>query len=74
MKIINLLSYMALVFMIGYIIYGVIMMIGQLMGLTEYEHQLAIVGLCVILLGDLTKNDLFKFITLAGGVYLVLIG
>ena len=65
---------MALGFMIGYIIYGVIMMIGQFMGLTEYEHKLAIVGLCVILLGDLTKNDLFNFITLAGGVYLVLIG
>ncbi|GGB88999.1 MULTISPECIES: hypothetical protein [Staphylococcus] len=53
MKLLNVLSILCSLVIIIVIIYGVIMMIGDLMGITTFNNQLLIVGLAFVLLSGL---------------------
>ncbi|WP_218047556.1 hypothetical protein [Staphylococcus nepalensis] len=53
MKLLNVLSILCSLVIIIVIIYGVIMMIGDLMGITTINNQLLIVGLAFVLLSGL---------------------
>ncbi len=52
-KLLNVLSILCSLVIIIVIIYGVIMMIGDLMGITTINNQLLIVGLAFVLLSGL---------------------
>ncbi|ATH60737.1 MULTISPECIES: hypothetical protein [Staphylococcus] len=52
-KLLNVLSILCSLVIIIVIIYGVIMMIGDLMGITTFNNQLLIVGLAFVLLSGL---------------------
>lgn len=74
MKIAKMLRVIALT-IIGYIIVdGVVMMIGDFMGVVEYNNQLLIVGLSVVLLSEFVKNTRLYFALLAIGLLLIILG
>lgn len=69
MKLLYLIRYVALIVIIGTMIHGLIMMIGEVMGLTHYDDHLLVVGFGLTLLSELIKVNKLEFILFALGVF-----
>ena len=52
MKLLNIFSLICSIFIGMIIIYGVVMMVGDALGITTFNNQLLIVGLSLVLLVD----------------------
>lgn len=75
MKLLNMLSLICSIFISIIIIYGVIMMIGDVLGITTFNHQLLIVGLSLVLLSGLlgkSKPRLSMFVLLIGFIIVIM--
>jgi len=75
MKLLNILSLICSIFITMIIIYGVIMMIADFMGMTTFNNQLLIVGLALVLLSGLIgkqKPGLSMLILFAGFIVVVM--
>ena len=57
MRLLSILSFLCSLAITVVIIYGVIMMAGDLMGLTTFNNQLLIVGLAFVLLSGLFRKS-----------------
>ncbi|PTJ69939.1 hypothetical protein, partial [Staphylococcus kloosii] len=64
------------VLLVGVLVYGVIMMIGDFMGITTFNNQLLVVGIALVLLSDLVQRSqkLLSIILLIAGIVLIFIG
>lgn len=73
MKFLQLLRVIALIVFTVVIVHGLIMMVGQLFGLTEFNDHLLVVGFSLILLSELIKINKLEFIPFALGVFFIVI-
>lgn len=73
MKFLLLLRLIALIVIIGILVHGLIMMIGEIMGLTQYDNHLLIVGFALILLSELIKVNKLEFILFALGMFCIIV-
>lgn len=73
MKFLQLLRAIALIVIAGVIVHGLIMMIGQLFGLTEFNDHSLVIGFALILLSELIKINKLEFILFALGVFFIVI-
>ena len=67
MKLLNIFSLICSIFIGMIIIYGVVMMVGDALGITTFNNQLLIVGLSLVLLSGLlgkSKPRLSTFVLL----------
>lgn len=76
MKFVKVLSIVCTVLLVGVLVYGVIMMIGDFMGVTTFNNQLLVVGIALVLLSDLVQRSqkLLSIILLIAGIVLIFIG
>ncbi|MBF7017131.1 hypothetical protein [Staphylococcus durrellii] len=76
MKFAKVLSIVCTVLLVGVLVYGVIMMIGDFMGVTTFNNQLLVVGIALVLLSDLVQRSkkLISIILLIAGIILIFIG
>ncbi|HJF68903.1 MAG TPA: hypothetical protein K8V85_11370 [Staphylococcus kloosii] len=76
MKFAKVLSIVCTVLLVGVLVYGVIMMIGDFMGVTTFNNQLLVVGIALVLLSDLVQRSqkLLSIILLIAGIVLIFIG
>ncbi|MDT3958924.1 hypothetical protein [Staphylococcus kloosii] len=76
MKFAKVLSIVCTVLLIGVLVYGVIMMIGDFMGVTTFNNQLLVVGIALVLLSDLVQRSqkLLSIILLIAGIIFIFIG
>ncbi|AVQ36222.1 hypothetical protein [Staphylococcus kloosii] len=76
MKFAKVLSIVCTVLLVGVLVYGVIMMIGDFMGITTFNNQLLVVGIALVLLSDLVQRSqkLLSIILLIAGIVLIFIG
>lgn len=76
MKFAKVLSIVCTVLLVGVLVYGVIMMIGDFMGLTTFNNQLLVVGIALVLLSDLVQRSKksLSIILLIAGIILIFIG
>ncbi|KYH14524.1 hypothetical protein [Staphylococcus kloosii] len=76
MKFAKVLSIICTVLLVGVLVYGVIMMIGDFMGVTTFNNQLLVVGIALVLLSDLVQRSqkLLSIILLIAGIVLIFIG
>jgi hypothetical protein len=75
MKFAKVLSIVCTVLLVGVLVYGVIMMIGDFMGVTTFNNQLLVVGIALVLLSDLVQRSqkLLSIILLIAGIVLIFI-
>lgn len=73
MKFLLLLRLIALIVIIGILVHGLIMMVGEIMGLTQYDNHLLIVGFALILLSELIKVNKLEFILFALGMFCIIV-
>ncbi len=59
---------------IGILIYGVIMMISDLLGYVEFDGQILIIGIAMIALSELIKHKTTEMILLMLGTLLIIFG
>ncbi|MBF7018716.1 hypothetical protein ISO99_02230 [Staphylococcus sp. 18_1_E_LY] len=76
MKFAKILSIVCTVLLVGVLVYGVIMMIGDFMGITTFNNQLLVVGIALVLLSDLVQKSKksLSIILLIAGIILIFIG
>lgn len=76
MKVARILSIVCTILLVGVLVYGVIMMVGDFMGMTTFNNQLLIVGIALVLLSDLVQRSkrLISIILLIAGIILIFIG
>ncbi|GAA6826464.1 hypothetical protein RCL10_03905 [Staphylococcus lloydii] len=76
MKFAKILSIVCTVLLVGVLVYGVIMMIGDFMGVTTFNNQLLVVGIALVLLSDLVQRSKksLSIILLIAGIILIFIG
>lgn len=76
MKFAKILSIVCTVLLVGVLVYGVIMMIGDFMGITTFNNQLLVVGIALVLLSDLVQRSKksLSIILLITGIILIFIG
>lgn len=74
MKILAYLRLIAMVLIIFWIVRGVIMMIGDFMGVVAYNQQLVIVGLATILLSEFYRGRKASTALFAVGFLLIIFG
>lgn len=76
MKVARILSIVCTILLVGVLVYGVIMMVGDFMGVTTFNNQLLIVGIALVLLSDLVQRSkrLISIILLIAGIILIFIG
>lgn len=76
MKFAKILSIVCTVLLVGVLVYGVIMMIGDFMGITTFNNQLLVVGIALVLLSDLVQRSKksLSIILLIAGIILIFIG
>lgn len=76
MKFAKVLSIVCTVLLVGVLVYGVIMMIGDFMGITTFNNQLLVVGIALVLLSDLVQRSKksLSIILLIAGIILIFIG
>ncbi|MBF7024214.1 hypothetical protein [Staphylococcus kloosii] len=76
MKFAKVLSIVCTVLLVGVLVYGVIMMMGDFMGVTTFNNQLLVVGIALVLLSDLVQRSqkLLSIILLIAGIVLIFIG
>ena len=75
MKLLNILSLVCSIFIALIIVYGVIMMVGDAMGIATFNGQLLIVGLSLVLLSGLVgkqKPRLSMLILFVGFIIVVM--
>lgn len=73
MKFLLLLRFIALIVIICVLVHGLIMMVGEIMGLTQYDNRLLVVGFGLILLSELIKINKLEFILFALGIFCIIV-
>ncbi|RBA05203.1 hypothetical protein [Staphylococcus arlettae] len=76
MKIARLISVLCTVLLIIVLIYGLIMMIGDFMGVTTFNNQFLIIGIAIVLLSNLFQQSKprVSIALLIIGIILIFIG
>ena len=75
MKLLNIFSLICSIFIGMIIIYGVVMMVGDALGITTFNNQLLIVGLSLVLLSGLlgkSKPRLSTFVLFIGFIIFII--
>ncbi|MDW4402900.1 hypothetical protein QI045_05040 [Staphylococcus saprophyticus] len=75
MKLLNIFSLICSIFIGMIIIYGVVMMVGDALGITTFNNQLLIVGLSLVLLSGLlrkSKPRLSTFVLFIGFIIVII--
>lgn len=75
MKLLNIFSLICSIFIGMIIIYGVVMMVGDALGITIFNNQLLIVGLSLVLLSGLlgkSKPRLSTFVLFIGFIIVII--
>ncbi|MDW4284546.1 hypothetical protein QI143_04715 [Staphylococcus saprophyticus] len=75
MKLLNIFSLICSIFIGMIIIYGVVMMVGDTLGITTFNNQLLIVGLSLVLLSGLlgkSKPRLSTFVLFIGFIIVII--
>lgn len=75
MKLLNIFSLICSIFIGMIIIYGVVMMVGDVLGITTFNNQLLIVGLSLVLLSGLlgkSKPRLSTFVLFIGFIIVII--